>query len=120
MGCDHGAPPGTDHDRRITIRNNPTSKPLLSVEEAAVLLGETRSTLYRAIKAGPFPLPIFKIGQRLRIPRRSVERLLAGLPLTPTEDARVILSHPSMWSRDQLDPAGTPNPVAPEDSIFPT
>jgi predicted DNA-binding transcriptional regulator AlpA len=38
--------------------NNPTSKspkPLLSVEEAAILLGETRSTLYRAIKAGDFP-----------------------------------------------------------------
>ena len=105
------------------MRNNPTSKspkPLLSVEEATVLLGETRSTLYRAIKAGNFPLPIFKIGQRIRIPRRSVERLLAGLPLTPPEDARVALSHPSMWSRDQLDPAGAPDPVAPEDSMFPT
>ena len=32
------------------------SKPLVSVEEAAVLLGETRSTLYRAIKDGNFPI----------------------------------------------------------------
>jgi excisionase family DNA binding protein len=105
------------------MRHNPTSKspkPLLSVEEAAVLLGETRSTLYRSIKAGTFPLPIFRIGQRIRIPRRSVERLLAGLPLTPPEDASVTLSHPSMWSRNQLDAAGAPEPVAPEDSIFPT
>ena len=42
------------------MRNNPTSKspkPLLSVEEAAILLGETRSTLYRAIKAGDLPSP---------------------------------------------------------------
>jgi excisionase family DNA binding protein len=105
------------------MRYNPTSKspkPLLSVEEAAVLLGETRSTLYRSIKAGTFPLPIFRIGQRIRIPRRSVERLLAGLPLTPPEDASPARSHPSMWLTDQLDPAGAPDPVAPEDSIFPT
>ena len=76
------------------MRNNPTSKspkPLLSVEEADDLLGENRSTLYWAIKGGTFPLPIFRIGQRIRIPRRSVERLLAGLPLIPPEDARVAL-----------------------------
>jgi excisionase family DNA binding protein len=81
MGCDHGAPPGTDHDRRITMRNNPTSKspkPLLSVEETALLLGETRSTLYRAVKAGTLPLPVFRIGSRIRIPRLAVENLIAG------------------------------------------
>ena len=123
MGWDHGAPPGTDHDRSITMRNNPTSKspkPLLSVEEADDLLGENRSTLYWAIKGGTFPLPIFRIGQRIRIPRRSVERLLAGLPLIPPEDARVALFHPSTWSKDQLDPVEAPDPVAPEVSIFPT
>jgi excisionase family DNA binding protein len=105
------------------MRNNPTSKspkPLLSVEEAAALLGETRSTLYRAIKAGDFPLPIFRIGRRIRIPRRSVERLLSGLPLTPPEDLGVAPSHPTMWSRDQPDPIGASGVVTPEDSIFPT
>jgi excisionase family DNA binding protein len=105
------------------MRNNPTSKspkPLLSVEEAAVLLGETRSTLYRAIKAGTFPLPIFRIGQRIRIPRRSVERLLAGLPLTPPEDAQVVQSHPSLRSRDQPDPVGASGLMTPEDSMLPT
>ena len=64
------------------MRNNPTSKspkPLLSVEEAAVLLGETRSTLYRALKAGTLPFPVFRIGSRIRIPRRAVERLIDGL-----------------------------------------
>jgi excisionase family DNA binding protein len=105
------------------MRNNPTSKPpkpLLSVEEAAVLLGETRSTLYRAIKAGSFPLPIFRIGQRIRIPRRSVERLLAGLPLIPPEDVHQTLSHPTMWSGNRFDQAGVPDAAAPEESIFPT
>jgi excisionase family DNA binding protein len=69
------------------MRNNPTSKspkPLLSVEEAAILLGETRSTLYRAIKAGNFPVPVHRVGCRIRIPRRSVERSLDGeAPVAP-------------------------------------
>ena len=45
---------------------NRNSRPLLSVEEAAILLGETRSTLYRAVKAGTLPLPVFRIGSRIR------------------------------------------------------
>jgi excisionase family DNA binding protein len=53
-------------------------RPLLSVEDAALLLGETRSTLYRAIRAGTLPLPVFQIGARMRIPRRAVERLIEG------------------------------------------
>ena len=65
----------------MPMRNNPTSmspKPLLSVAEAAVLLGETRSTLYRAVKAGTLPLPMLRIGSRIRIPRMAVENLIAG------------------------------------------
>ena len=53
-------------------------KPFLSVEEAAMLLGEARSTIYRAVKAGTFPLPVVRIGERLRIPRSAVDRLIAG------------------------------------------
>jgi excisionase family DNA binding protein len=60
-------------------RFSKSTRPLLSVEETAVLLGETRSTLYRALKAGTFPLPVFHIGSRIRIPRRAVERLIEGL-----------------------------------------
>lgn len=63
----------------MTVRraqHNP--KPLLSIEETAILLGETRSTLYRAVKAGTLPLPMFRIGSRIRIPRSAVERLIAG------------------------------------------
>lgn len=105
------------------MRNNPTlktPKPLLSVEEAALLLGETRSTLYRSIKAGDFPLPIFRLGRRIRIPRRSVERLLAGLPLTPPEESDVDRSHPSSWWGDQPEREGTLAPVTPLDSSSPT
>ena len=59
-------------------QRNIGSRPLLSVEDAAVLLGETRSTLYRAIKAGTLPLHVFQIGARMRIPRKAVEQLLEG------------------------------------------
>ncbi|MGO9028620.1 MAG: helix-turn-helix domain-containing protein [Acidimicrobiales bacterium] len=62
-----------DNSSRASLR------PLLSVDETAILLGETRSTLYRALKAGTLPLPAFRIGSRIRIPRRAVERLIEGL-----------------------------------------
>lgn len=55
-----------------------STKPLLSVEDAAVLLGQSRSSIYRAIDRGDLPLPVFTINGRLRIPRRAVERLLDG------------------------------------------
>ena len=51
---------------------------LLSVPDAAGLLGVDPSTLYRAIQRGDTPLPVVRIGRRLRIPRRSVEALLHG------------------------------------------
>jgi excisionase family DNA binding protein len=66
-------------------RTNRNQKPLLSVEETAILLGETRSTLYRAAKAGTLPFPVFRIGSRIRIPRSAVERLIAGM--TPGQSA---------------------------------
>jgi excisionase family DNA binding protein len=56
------------------------STPLLSVEEAAILLGESRSSIYRSIERGDLPLPFFRINGRLRIARRAVERLIAGEP----------------------------------------
>lgn len=55
-----------------------TPRPFVSVEEAALLLGEARSTVYRAVKAGTFPLPVVRIGARIRIPRIAIDRLIAG------------------------------------------
>lgn len=54
------------------------TKPLLSVEETAVLLGESRSSIYRSIERGDFPLPVFRLNGRLRVSRRAVERLMEG------------------------------------------
>lgn len=53
-------------------------KPLLSVDEVAVLLGASRASIYRSIERGDLPLPVFKINGRWKIARRAVERLLSG------------------------------------------
>ena len=46
----------------------------LSVEEAARLLGIGRNLCYDKIKAGE--IPVIKIGRRLLVPRRALEKLL--------------------------------------------
>lgn len=62
-------------------------RPSLSVDEAAILLGQSRASLYRSIDRGDLPLPVFKINGRLRIARCAVERVLEGEPpLTGTAD----------------------------------
>lgn len=53
-------------------------KKLLSVDEAAILLGITRSTAYRAINNGTFPVQVIKLGGRLRISRAALDRVLDG------------------------------------------
>ena len=54
-------------------------KPLLTVSQAAVLLGSDRSTLYKAIADDRFPLPVVRPNRQILIPRVAVERLLGGL-----------------------------------------
>ena len=53
-----------------------SSTPLLTVSQVAVLLGCDRSTLYRAIVADRFPLPVVRLNRRILVPRVAVERLL--------------------------------------------
>lgn len=61
-----------------TARPSLAHKPLLSVEEVAILLGQSRSSLYRSIERGDLPLPVFKLSGRWRVPRRAVESLDEG------------------------------------------
>ena len=79
------SPPSTTSESRpATVRSWPPlrlaahGRPLLSVDEAAVLLGCNRSSVYRSIGRGDFPLPVFRLNGRYRITRASVERLIAG------------------------------------------
>lgn len=67
----------------------PAAGDLLSVEQAAALLGVTRDTIYRAIKAKRLPLPVYVIGKRMRIPRAAVDRLLAGIAPEMTDGQAV-------------------------------
>jgi predicted DNA-binding transcriptional regulator AlpA len=53
---------------------------LVGIDEAALLLGEDRSTVYRSIKRGDFPLPVVTINGRMRLPRRAIEALVTGAP----------------------------------------
>ncbi len=54
----------------------------LSVEETAKLLGIGRNLCYDRVKTGE--IPVIKIGRRLLVPRRALEKLLEqGQPVTP-------------------------------------
>jgi predicted DNA-binding transcriptional regulator AlpA len=55
---------------------DPKQQPLVSTETVFGLLGIDRSTGYRAIREGTFPLPIIRIGRIIRIPTVAVQRLL--------------------------------------------
>jgi len=62
------------------------TKPLLSVDETAELLGQSRSSVYRAIGTNTLPLPVLRIGGRYRIARVAVERPIDGQ--SPSSHAR--------------------------------
>jgi excisionase family DNA binding protein len=62
------------HIKAIPLRQ----KPLLSIEEAAEMLGVGRSSLYRSIQRGDLPLPLFRINCRYWVARRAVEFLIDG------------------------------------------
>ena len=51
-------------------------RPVISAEEAFAELGIDRSTGYKAIRDGTFPLPIVRIGRRIKIPTIALRRLL--------------------------------------------
>lgn len=52
-----------------------TTRPTLTVKEAAELLGIGRNTAYEAVKRGE--IPSIRIGSRVVVPRAAFERLLA-------------------------------------------
>lgn len=64
---------------------SPWRKPLLSVTEAGALMGLSRPTIYRAVKAGKIPTVTFDGVQRVRT--TDLMELL-GLPVPAEDDPR--------------------------------
>lgn len=68
---------------------DPSARPCISADEAFVELGIDRTTGYRAIKEGTFPIPVIRVGRLIRIPTAALRQLLAtGVPPSgaPTYD----------------------------------
>jgi hypothetical protein len=57
---------------------NPDDRPVVSAEEAFRELGIDRTTGYRAIREGSFPVEVIRIGRAIRVPTISLRRLLFG------------------------------------------
>jgi predicted DNA-binding transcriptional regulator AlpA len=55
---------------------NPAEQPVVSAEEAFAQLGIDRTTGYRAIREGTFPLEVIRIGRAIRVPTKALRRLL--------------------------------------------
>lgn len=62
-----------------TARRLPVGLPaLLSISQAARLLGIGRSTLYNGVRTGASAVPVVRVGKQWRVPRAAIERLLDG------------------------------------------
>ena len=51
---------------------------VLTMTEAAQVLGIDRSTAYELHKRGEFPVRVLTIGRRLKVPRVALDRYLSG------------------------------------------
>lgn len=56
---------------------DPKDRPVMTADEAFAELGIDRSTGYKAIREGSFPLPVIRIGRVIRIPTAAVRRVLS-------------------------------------------
>jgi predicted DNA-binding transcriptional regulator AlpA len=69
--------------RTVTKWPDPIETPTLPLVEAARWIGFGRSTAYDAVQAGTFPLPVIRVGKKLRVPTAAVIRMLEGHAGTP-------------------------------------
>jgi len=78
-------------DRRDVSRRtdlmlpDPAIRPVLTAEEAFAELGIDRSTGYKSIRDGTFPVPIIRVGRIIRVPTAALRRLLLVDPEQPIE-----------------------------------
>lgn len=55
---------------------DPATRACITADEAFAELGIDRTTGYRAIKEGTFPVPIIRVGRLIRVPTAALRRLL--------------------------------------------
>ena len=58
----------------MQIEIDPLTKPTMSVDETAFVLGIGRATAYQAVRTGQ--IPSIKVGRRLRVPTAILVRML--------------------------------------------
>ncbi len=55
---------------------DPATRACITADEAFAELGIDRTTGYRAIKEGTFPVPVIRVGRLIRVPTAALRRLL--------------------------------------------
>ena len=73
-----GTPVGDLGDNLGTSQGHLQVPELLSIRAAADWLGLSGATLYRMIRNGTLPVPVFGAGTRMKLARRQLERWLNG------------------------------------------
>lgn len=77
--------------RRVGLPD-PTDRPVISAVEAFAVLGIDRSTGYKAIRDGTFPVAVVRVGRVIRIPTRALRRLVEAdqSPAEPNRPVHVV------------------------------
>ena len=75
--------------RTVPMLPDPATRPVVTAEEAFVELGIDRSTGYKSIRDGTFPLPIIRVGRLIRVPTAALRRLLQLEPADSTANQEV-------------------------------
>jgi hypothetical protein len=70
-----GWPSRSDIDGPVRLPD-PTQQPTVGVDEAAALLSCSTWAAYEAIRRGDFPVPVLKVGRKIRIPTMPLLRQL--------------------------------------------
>lgn len=63
-------------DGQSELKSSDANQTVLTIEEAAMMLRISRQSAYEAARRGE--IPTVRIGRRLLVPRRRLERLLDG------------------------------------------
>lgn len=62
--------------RERPVLPDPKQRPVITAEEAFAELGIDRSTGYKSIRDGTFPVPVLRIGRIIRVPTVALRRVL--------------------------------------------